>query len=294
MSTSTVHGPNAELAGDVQEKVTAEAAMEVGDSTPPALVPTEEVLRWFAVVEVPELGFRAFCRLPNEYQHADLREKALAAKSRRVRQYRADGTDAQEILESELEEIAALPEDEAKGDFVAELLLRTFLEDRQRAVGFVMEREEFEHVRKDQERYLELDAMSEEERSNDEYLEVLEHLSKFGEAIEQEIEDIRKPRREALMALSVDELKEQVRDIRIKNQGQRAFSETYGFHQTFVGTLQIPDGFDVEKITPETMPTKRVFESEDALRNADPQIVAKLMEAFEELESALDTRAAGN
>lgn len=291
---STVVAVDEKVPDEVKEKVSAEAEMAVGGTTPPALVPESEVLKWFTVVEVPELGFRAFCRLPNEYQHADLREKALAAKSRRARQYKNVDTDAHEVLEADLEEIASLVESEAKETFVAELLLRDFLDDRRKAVGLVLEKEEFEHVLKDQERYRELDDMPEDERPNDEYLEVLDHLSKFGDAIQLEVDDVREPRREALMAMEVDQLKDKVRELRIKNQAHKVFADNYGFNQTYLCTLKLPDGFDAEHITPDTMPTERVFASEDALHHADPYIVSKLQETFEDLENGLESRAAGN
>lgn len=289
MSTETIHAPSSDLA----DKVISQAETEVAPSSPADQEP-QDVLRWFDVVEIEELGMKAFVRLPNDYQHVDIREKALAAKARRIRQYKHPETDAFEVMDSELEEIASQPEDEAKESFVRELLYRDFAEDRQKAVREVIEDEEFAHVRKDQERLLELDALDPEGRSDDEYKEILDHLSKFAEAIDVKMADLREPRKQALMGLDVDDLKEQVREARVKQQGNIAFNDTYAFHQMLVGTLVVPEDFDPAHITPQTMPSERFFKSEDELRNYDPVAVTRLADAFESLEGNLAARAAGN
>src|SRR5262245_8571172 len=42
--------------------------------------------------------FHAWCRLPNQFQHQDIRERALAAKARRIRQLRDPATDGYDVL----------------------------------------------------------------------------------------------------------------------------------------------------------------------------------------------------
>jgi hypothetical protein len=49
--------------------------------------------------------FHAWCRLPNQLQHEDIRERALAAKARRIRQMRDPEADAHEILELDMAEL---------------------------------------------------------------------------------------------------------------------------------------------------------------------------------------------
>jgi hypothetical protein len=51
------------------------------------------------------LHFHAWCRLPNQLQHEDIRERALAAKARRIRQLRDPECDAYQILESDMSEL---------------------------------------------------------------------------------------------------------------------------------------------------------------------------------------------
>jgi len=243
-------------------------------------------------VEVPQAGFRAFVRLPNDYQHKDIREKAMAAKARRIRALRNVSTDAWEVMEFEL--TTASEAEGAAENFAHELLLKDLDRDRYEAIQTLNEREEFAHIRQDQERFRELQRMTEDERPAEEWKELVEHLAGYAREIEQEIEEMWKPRKEALLGLGLDGLLEKVRERRIDDEGRRAFRDTYTFWQTYVGTLEIPEGFDPKNITPETMPRKRLFKDESELRDIDPLIGTELAMAFELLESSLATLTAGN
>jgi hypothetical protein len=94
--------------------------------------------------------------------------------------------------------------------------------------------------------------------------------------------------------MDVNELVDKVRERRIDTEGRRAFNDTYAFWQTYVGTLEIPEGFDPDHITRPTMPRVRVFKDESELREIDPLIGVRLAEAFERLENALMSLTAGN
>jgi hypothetical protein len=277
---------------DIEEVVAEQVETAIGDSPSAAETQAADALRWFELVDVPEADFKAFVRLPNDYQHKDIREKAMAAKARRIRTLRNVSTDAWEVLEFEMNSIA-----EAEGaaeNLVHELLLEREPRDRYEAIQEVNEREEYTYVAKDQERFRTLQAMPDDERPEEEWGELVEHLAKYAREIQAEVDKTQEPRRASLAALDLNELVDKVRDRRIDGEGRRAFNDTYSFWQTYVGTLEIPDGFDPDHITRATMPRVRIFKEESELREIDPLIGVRLAEAFEVLESALMSLTAGN
>jgi hypothetical protein len=158
----------------------------------------------------------------------------------------------------------------------------------------VEEDEKFEHIRQDQERFRTLEAMDADKRPEDEWKTLVIHLADYAKAIEKRLDEIQEPRRQALRDLGLNGVLDKVREQRIEADTRAIFMDTYSFWQMYVGTLVIPEGFDPENITRETMPRKRYFETEEALREADPAIVSKLQDVFETLESNLGSLTAGN
>lgn len=278
---------------EVEEVIAAEVETAIGDSPAAAEVPITQAVKWFEVLEVPEVGFKAFCRLPNDFQHRDIREKAMAAKARRTRALKDQGTDAYEVLEGSLEEILA--GEDPQGVMVAEITAKAFYEERGEAEADVREGEDYEHFSQDQERFRELIAVEPEDRSEDEWSTLVKHLAAYSKAVDDRMEELMQPRIEALKKLDLDVLVGKVRDQRIANDSGRVFMETYSFWQMYAGTLKIPEGFDPENITKETTPRQRYFDSERALREeADPLLVSRLTETFEALENGLNSLASGN
>lgn len=275
------------------ESVAAEnVETTIGDTPAAATTDTTEALRWFEIVEVPEADFRAFVRLPNDYQHKDIREKAMAAKARRIRALRNVNTDAWEVLDFEMSAIAAA--EGAVDNLVFELLMDRDDRDRYDAINTLNERDEYQLIRQDQERFRELQTMLSDQRPAEEWESLVTHLAGYARALQEEVEEIQKPRREALTNLGLENLMEKVRERRIDAEGRRAFADTYMFWQTYVGTLKIPEGFDPEHITNETMPRQRLFGDESELREIDPLVGVRLQDAFDLLEGSLATLTSGN
>lgn len=275
-----------------EDRVAGDVAMDVGDSPAAAETVAEDAIRWFRIVEIPEVGFEAFCRLPNDYQHKDIREKAMAAKARRIRQLKHPDTDANVVLEAELDAIAETPD--ALESLVHELLQQTYFRDRDEAHKDVQEDEKFANLRQDQERWREIDAMSPDERPEDEWRELTEHLGNYAMAVDKRLNEIRRPQAEALRGLGVDGLIEKVREARIEADARRVFMDTYSAWQMFVGTLKLTDDFDPTKVQAHTMPRERYFPSIEAMREEDPFLISRLTEAFEALEGDLSSLTAGN
>lgn len=282
-----------ETATPAEEIVAAEVDVEIGSAPAAAQTNPDEAIRWFEIAELEAAGFHAFCRLPNDFQHKDIREKAMAAKARKRRQLRHPDTDAYDALEGDMEQIAEGGE-AARQNLVFELLMLDVHRDRTRAVAELAEDEEWQHTRQDQERFRSLSEMDEGERNEDEWQEIIEHLGKYAEAVNAKVAELQEPRKQALEGLDLPDLIDKVRDMRVDAEARRAFNDTYAFWQMYVGTLKIPANFDPDEITSETLPRERMFATEADLRDADSLVVSCLQSVFDELEGGLSTLTSGN
>jgi hypothetical protein len=191
--------------------------------------------------------FHAWCRLPNQFQHREIREKALAAKARKTRQLRDPETDGYAILEENLDAIARKG-DEAVDLLVEELVGREWWTDYAEAAKDVQELEEgvdeneqpirpYEHVERDEARLEELRELPEEQRPKDEIEELERHLARYAEALKKRQEEIVAPKREALKKNGLNGLLDLVRDQRVLAAGTDEFMHVFSTWSWLVGTL---------------------------------------------------------
>lgn len=238
-----------------------------------------------------QLHFHAWCRLPNQFQHKAIREKAIAARARRIRQLRDEESDAFAVLEEDMYELKRLGDD-ARENLIDELLSRDWPQDYMDALEDVKETEgdqesedgpdhPYAHVEADQERFAELDEMDPDKRPSDEYESLKRHLSAHRDATEAALGKIQQPKREALDGKDLDGLIELVREQRIASDAHQEFMHTYSTHSWLAGarTLEFSD--------------KAVFASLHALTEAPPEVVDALKATFNDLERA-QMDAAGN
>lgn len=275
--------------------------MSTTEQTPQAIAPDaalQQLYRWSAWVHVGPgaeecesvdeatgtndcsnpLHFHAWCRLPNPLQHRDIRESALAAKARRMRQLRAPDSDANVILEAQLDEIARRGDD-AKDDLVEELVAKDWWRDYMEAQADMRELEAgadgerpYQHIERDMTRWQELAAMPENTRPADEYAELEAHITAYNAALDEKRTEIASPRRESLMARDLNELLDMVREQRIDIDSNEHFSNEYATLEWLHCTLRsAPSGAPV-------------FGSMDALRNADAVVIDALKDTFGDLE----------
>jgi hypothetical protein len=223
--------------------------------------------------------FHAWCRLPNQFQHQDIRQRALAAKARRIRQLRDPEADSCVILEADLEEIARTGDQETVVD---EIVGKDWWKRQLEAMRDVEEREEFEHIERDRERLGEIDRMPEDKRPAEERDEIERHLTAYGEAVDARRKELEDPVRAALADKSMDELVQMIRDDRVTAEASSAFMGTYSKWEWFAGTM-VCGQRDV-----------RVFASIDALENAAPEVVEALRTTYAELEVSLQRGPKGN
>lgn len=234
------------------------------------------------------LHFHAFCRLPNQFQHAEIREHAMAAKARRMRQLRDSNADSHEILENELDE---LRRPAAGGGDNRELILDELVQakgwkDWQEARATVADEDEdnrYEFIERDVDRLNALERMP--ERPEEEYEELRRHVTEYQKLLQAKREEIVAKRRAPLEQRDTDDLVDMIREDRITAESSAAFFQMYNLWEWFYGTLRVdPDGHHHQ----------RVFADEDQLKTAAPEVVEALDRVFTELEVSLSEAAQGN
>lgn len=231
------------------------------------------------------LHFHAWCRLPNQFQHASIREKAMAAKARRQRQLRDPDTDGCAVLEGELD---ALLRSGAKEPLIEELSAQHYLRDNKLALQSMIESEEFGSIEEDLERFRALNALPEDERPADEVTELQNHIDTFQKSLESSIEEEQRPYRESLEALEPAALVDLVRDLRIESEGNDEFLRTWRIWEQYIGTL-------APRPADQGAPVDRKFRDVSHLTDqAAPEVIEALQAVFGELEAAMARAKSGN
>ena len=223
--------------------------------------------------------FHAWCRLPNPLQQAEIRQRALAAKARKIRQLRDPCADVHEILEEELAGLAREGE-RARTRITEELLALDYWRDYYEAMMEVRQIDDesseddaklYAHVEDDQARFMRLSAMPEADRPADEHAELEKHLARYQKALDAALSMRQEPKRDALDGLSVSELLEQLRDKRIEGEAQREFQRVFEIHEWLSCAYASPDGAPV-------------LADLEILERAAPEIVAGLQATFTDLK----------
>lgn len=233
------------------------------------------------------LHFHAWCRIPNSFQNASIRDKALAAKARKVRQLHDPNADAYEILEAEMEQIARAAERDETGRemLVEEILGASYWRDQLRAIKELGEEEEWKTIREDQERLRHLTGLPEEERDADEFSELERHCEKYEKALKDKQDEISKPQRDALSGMEIVDLIDQIRDFRIEAEANEDYMRVYSLWEWYIGTLK-------PRPAEKGLPNERVFGDVNHLKEAAPEVIAALEETFAQLETAMGSRSA--
>lgn len=234
--------------------------------------------------------FHAWCRVPNPLQEEEIRERALAAKARRIRQVRSQGSDANEILEVELETLQAEPD--AKDRMAKEVAASDWAQDYMAAVGLVRDLDDdgegaeegvklFAHVDDDKTRYAMLSALPESERPEDEYLELQAHLADYEGRCTTHFEAIQNPKRESYLSMDDLALLELTRRKRVERIGHDEFMRAYAANEWLSCALT------------EKKSGQPCFRDMDHIKNADPEVLTALQVIFADLEMTAQA-AAGN
>lgn len=225
--------------------------------------------------------FHAWCRLPNPFQHREIRERALAAKARKLRQLRNAGTDAFDILEGDLDAIA-LRGDEAISELADELLQRDWWKDylvaareikdiNDEGEGAEEDEKRFAHVEEDQARYARLEATDPAKRNEDEHTELRDHLAEYAKLVDERLNAIVNPKREQLEGLDINALIDKVRAKRIETEVQQEFMHHFSMNEWLACTFTSPEG-------------DTYFRDLSHLERAAPEVIRALQEVYGDLE----------
>jgi hypothetical protein len=245
--------------------------------------------------ENPE-HFHAWVRLPNPYQRTDIREKALAAKARRLRELRDPDSNASVVLDDAL---AGLTDPAFTDTLIDELIASEWPQDYLTATGDVERREEFEHVAQDREEYNRLradeEALDPEQRS-EEYTQIAAQMERYVAAINERLREIQEPKRRELRERSLEALIGLVRARRVEDEADDAFMDTYNSWLWFVGTFK-----------PDLHPTlrrphipmweeigRRDRPAPGTMFGEAPEVIEALRAAFTKLQGAFQQGASGN
>jgi hypothetical protein len=229
--------------------------------------------------EDPE-HFHAWCRLPNQLQHDDIRERALAAKARRIRQLHDPNADAHEILNADMEELRRTA---TREELINELVAKDWWKRHLEAVGDLDDDERFKHIEKDRERQAELRELAPEARPRDEWEELERHLAAYADVVDARRTEIEKPIRASLEQLTTEDLVNQIRGERINAESTNAFMESYSAWEWLAGTY-----------TDNTASRQRSFSGIAQLAELAPEVLEAIRAQYSELEASLQRGPRGN
>lgn len=230
------------------------------------------------------LHFHSWIHTPNQFQHNSIRTKAQAAKARKLRALRDPNSDSATVLDGELDEARHHGATEL---LVEEIVQKEYVKDYWKAMREVQEDEQFEHYEDDRDRFLALESKSPEDRDEEEFERLSDHLAAYADKVKETIEFIQKPLRESLSDKTIDQLIEIVREDRIQAEAQQEFEDTYSLWEWYIGCLKLRN-----KPAP-GHPNERVFGDIEQVKAAPPEVITALSMAFTELDAEAG-RALGN
>lgn len=187
--------------------------------------------------------FHAWCRIPNDFQEREIRDHARAASARKKRQMRLPGTSANDVLESDLEELREAADGRERAE--AELVGAEWFRDYMDAVREVRDLPDpadepedgeegtklFGSIDVDLARFQRLGLEgADEESDSDEYKELAAHVADYQVKVQDAVEERVLPKRARLEALTEDAVFAELRGKRIELLGQEEFVHHFNAH----------------------------------------------------------------
>lgn len=233
--------------------------------------------------------FHAWLRLPNRFQHRDIREKSVAARALMQMTLRREDSSHRILIEGDLDELRAGAPTNIEA-MIDDLVQPDWAEDFMKAMAEVSDEEHFEHIDAHRERYNALTdeqlALPPDERS-EEFTTLDAHITRFHKELEERCKEIQEPRRQGLRELGLDGILNAVRDMKMKNMADAEFTHTYRKWRAYIGCL-------TKKPSSPTESQHRAFASVDAFEDASSEVIEAVEGTMTELELALSSAAAGN
>jgi hypothetical protein len=242
-------------------------------------------------------------RLPNKFQHKDLRDKGLAAKARKMRALRDPETDSYAVLQDRME---ALNDPANIGAVIEEILAKDWPVDYVTAVADLAdmddpedengERKMWEHIDQDRERYtalVEEQGSKPEDEQSEEFKQIGKRIEQYIDALKARVNEIQEPKRVSLAERGIEGVLEVLRKQRIDDEGDGAFLHVYNEWMWYVCTL---------KPVESGIPSQRVWSALGHVNDPQPgtmwaeapEVIEAVEQAFNELDEALRQAARGN
>jgi hypothetical protein len=217
--------------------------------------------------------FHAWVRLPNQFERESMRDRATAAKARKLRSLKDPESDARVVMESDLDALRIRGE---TGPLVEELVNQSFLEDHLQALTDVNEDGEYDTIDEDRVRLQEIEKMPAEEQP-EEGEELRKRLAEHTEKVNTARDALQLPHKQSLEGKTLYELVEMIREQRIENVGLGEFNSIYARWEWYIGTLKPKSGAGY--------PNERVYPSMEAFLKAPPEIIEEVMVTVNALET---------
>jgi hypothetical protein len=132
-------------------------------------------------------------------------------------------------------------------------------------------------INQDREEYARQQELAEDERNAEEYAALTQRLADYSRAVNEEIDRLQKPRREALEAKTTEAIIEIIRRGRIDQIGTEEYLHTFNAWQWYVCTF---------KPTLRGVPRERLFSDISVFKHqTPPRVIAVLSQSFGELEA---------
>lgn len=233
------------------------------------------------------LHFHAWVRLPNAHQQRDIRERALAAKARRMRLMREEGSDLNVIFETDIERLAVRGE-AVRAEITEELVSADwwrYVLDAQREMMFQTKEDSeelrWEHLGDDNERMKEIRALHADAQPKEELAILERRYAEYEEEFERLRSGNEQPVRDELAALDISQLIDRLRDHRIAQEGSDTFEHTKAEWELVTCTHCFPEG-------------PLVFADVKMLSDQPTSVLDQLEAAFKDLNAEKGGLASGN
>lgn len=243
-----------------------------------AITPTPAPFQSYsAEVDYPEIGLRCWIRLPNQFQHREIQRRSLAARSRRVAQYKDPESDANVILIDKIGQMEEWTDDEIVKWLCEQHAPEALMAAQNKVENEIVkgddgvEKLRWPNIREQQDRYGEMTRRGETE--NDEFQALEKILFGYADAITAALNDEIDPIKGGYEIMAREQLLEKVRRAFIKADCQDEFINAYNQWQIFYGTRNYAEhGI-------------HYFHNFDAVMDAEPEIIEALTFEFGKLDT---------
>ena len=245
------------------EDVDVKEMREVSAAQPP--VEQEEHIALTYATDVRHGDLVCWVRIPNKFQHRKIQKAAIAARARRVAEYKDPDSDAGVTLVSGVDQVF-----EEGLDTVREFLLGQHMRELALEAMLLLERsEDWSEIDEQRDRYNQMLRMG--DIDTDEFKVTESILIDYATKLQEKSEELVLPFKVKYEGMDEAALRDKVGRAIVKADCDDEFTNVYNQWQIFYGTRQ------------ERNHNKYYFQNFDAVMEADDHIIEILTEEFAKL-----------